>query len=126
MDRADLAGTIPERNEAPDAEFTPAYSQDEFAERLNLIPVENYDGKHDVWLELMLACTHASTVEDGKEAFMEWTTRSGPGDRVGYASDYDEIAARWDANFANRNIAGKAVKVGTFNKHLPTPVMVTR
>ena len=33
-------------------------------------------------------------------------------------SDYDEIAARWDANFAKRNMAGKAVKVGTFNKHL--------
>ena len=115
---ADLAGTVPERNDAPDAEFTPTYTQEEFAERLNLIPVENYDCKHDAWLELMLACTHASTVEDGKEAFMEWTTRSGPGDRVGYASDYDEIAARWDANFAKRNMAGKAVKVGTFNKHL--------
>jgi hypothetical protein len=115
---ADLAGTVSERNEAPDAEFTPTYTQEEFAERLNLIPVENYDRKHDRWVELMLACTHASTVEDGKEAFMEWTTRSGPGDRVGYASDYDEIAARWDANFAKRNMAGKVVKVGTFNKHL--------
>jgi hypothetical protein len=115
---ADLAGTVPERNEAPDAEFTPTYSQEEFAERLNLIPVENYDCKHDAWLELMLASTHASTVEDGKEAFMEWTTRSGPGDRVGYVGDYDEIAARWNANFAKRNMAGKAVKVGTFNKHL--------
>ena len=49
---------------------------------------------------------------------MDWTTRSGPGGRVGYAGDYDKIAARWDANFAKRNMAGKAVKVGTFNKHL--------
>ena len=115
---ADLAGTIPERNEAPDAEFTPTYTQEEFAELLNLIPVEKYDGKHDLWLELLLACTHASTVEDGKEAFMEWTTRDGPGERVGYASDYDMIAARWDYNYAKRNMGGKAVKVGTFNKHL--------
>jgi Bifunctional DNA primase/polymerase, N-terminal len=115
---ADLAGTIPERNEAPDAEFTPTYTQDEFAELLNLIPVEKYDGKHDLWLELLLACTHASTVEDGKEAFMAWTTRDGPGKRVGYASDYDMIAARWDYNYTKRNMDGKAVKVGTFNKHL--------
>jgi len=115
---ANLAGTIPERNEAPDAEFTPAYTQEEFAELLNLIPVEKYDGKHDLWLELLLACTHASTVEDGKEAFMAWTTRDGPGKRVGYASDYDMIAARWDYNYAKRNMGGKAVKVGTFNKHL--------
>jgi Bifunctional DNA primase/polymerase, N-terminal len=115
---ADLAGTIPERNEAPNAEFTPTYTQEEFAELLNLIPIEKYDGKHDLWLELLLACTHASTVEDGKEAFMAWTTRDGPGKRVGYASDYDMIAARWDYNYAKRNMGGKAVKVGTFNKHL--------
>jgi hypothetical protein len=115
---ADLAGTIPERNEAPDDEFAPLYTQEEFAERLNLIPVERYDNRHDLWLELLLACTHASTVEDGKEAFMEWTTRRGPGDRVGYAADYEKIAARWDSNFAKRNISGNAVKVGTFNKHL--------
>ena len=101
-----------------DAEFTPTYTQEEFAELLDLIPVEKYDNRHDLWLELLLACTHASTVKDGKEAFMEWTTRGGPGDRVGYAADYDKIVARWDSNFAKRNMNGNAVKVGTFNKHL--------
>lgn len=112
---ADLAGTVAERDQVPDAEFTPTYTQEEFAERLNLIPVERYDNNHDLWLELMLACTHASTVEDGKEAFLQWTTGHGAGT---YAGDYDMIVARWDYNFAKRNKAGNAVKVGTFNKHL--------
>ena len=112
---ADLAGTVPERGETPDGEYTPTYAQEEFAELINLIPVEKYDGNHDAWLELMLACTHASTVEDGKEAFMDWTTGHGEGN---YAGDYDMIAARWDYNFANRNMPGRSVQVGTFNKHL--------
>src|SRR4051812_8813329 len=68
-----------------------------------------------LWLELLLACTHATTVEDGKAAFMDWTTGRGQG---AYASDYDMIAARWDYNYAKRNMDGKAFKVGTFNKHL--------
>ena len=112
---ADLAGTVSERNEIPDDEFTPTYTEEEFAERLNLIPVETYSRNHDAWLELMLACTHGSTVEDGKEAFMDWTTGHGKGT---YASDYDSIAERWDYNYAKRNMGGKAFKVGTFNKHL--------
>ena len=101
----DLAGTVSERNEIPDVEFTPTYTEEEFSELLNLIPVEKYDRSHDLWLELMLACTHASTVEDGKEAFMDWTTGR-PGDKVVYAGDYDSIAERWDYNYANRNMAG--------------------
>ena len=112
---ADLAGTVSERNDIPDSEFTPTYTEEEFLELLNLIPVEKYDRSHDLWLELMLACTHASTVEDGKEAFMDWTTGHGEGI---YAGDYDSIAERWDYNYANRNMAGRSVQVGTFNKHL--------
>ena len=55
----------------------------------------------------MLACTHGSTVEDGKEAFMDWTTGHGKGT---YASDYDSIAERWDYNYAKRNMAAKRSK----------------
>ena len=95
-------------------EFMPTYTQEEFVGR-NGSRSRSTDGKHDLWLELLLACTHASTVEDGKAAFMDWTT----GDGLGiYASDYDMIAARWDYNYSKRNMGGKASKVGTFNKHL--------
>jgi hypothetical protein len=64
----------------------------------------------------MLACTHSSTVDDGKTAFIEWTTGNGEGE---YASDVDAIEARWDYNYQNhRNKGGKAYKVGTFNRCL--------
>ena len=99
----------------PDAEFEPIYTDAEFAERLNLLDVNDFQS-HDRWLSLLLACTHSSTVLDGKQAFMDWTTGNGEGD---YACDYDQISERWDYNFSlHRNIGGKAAKVGTFNKFL--------
>ena len=112
----DKAGTPAEQGPVPDAEFEPAYTQEQFEERLRLIDVEPFSGKHDEWLAFMLACTHSSTVDDGKTAFIDWTTGSGEGE---YASDVDAIEARWDYNYQNhRNKAGKAYKVGTFNKYL--------
>lgn len=110
---ADLAGKVLEV-EKGDAVFEPLYTAEEFERLLNLIPVESYDGRHDPWLELMLACTHASTVDDGEEAFMKWTTKDGPGNRIGYASDFDMIAARWRYNYAKRNMKGGR-QVGSFN-----------
>jgi hypothetical protein len=98
----------------PDAEFEPVYSEEEFEERLNLLDVNDFRD-HDKWLSLMLACTHSSTVADGKAAFMAWTTGSGEGE---YAADYDLISERWDYNWRHRNKGGKCAKVGTFNKFL--------
>jgi hypothetical protein len=110
----DLAGKVREREVEGDGEFKARYTAEEFEQLLNLIPVEKYDDNHDAWLELMLACTHASTVDDGEEAFMKWTTKDGPGNRIGYASDFDMIAARWRYNFAKRNMKGGR-QVGSFN-----------
>ncbi len=112
----DKAGTPAERASAPDAEFEPAYTEEQFEERLKLIDVDQFSGKHDEWLGFMLACTHSSTVDDGKAAFIDWTTGSGEGE---YASDVDAIEARWDYNYSNhRNKGGRAYTVGTFNKYL--------
>ena len=111
------AGTpTAEQGPVPDAAFEPAYTQEQFEERLRLIDVDQFSGKHDEWLAFMLACTHSSTVDDGKAAFIEWTTGNGKGE---YAFDVDAIEARWDYNHQNnRNKGGKAYKVGTFNKYL--------
>ncbi len=110
---ADIAGKITNRMAQGDGEFEPAYSNEEFETALNRIPVGRYDNNHDLWLELLLACTHASTVYDGKEAFIAWSC----GGESMYASDRDEVAARWDYNYSKRNVKG-GVRVGTFNKHL--------
>jgi len=69
----DGAGAVKERGVIRDAEFEPAYTEEQFAERLALIDVEQFSGKHDEWLSFMLACTHSSTVADGKAAFIAWT-----------------------------------------------------
>ncbi len=114
---AELAGAIYERPESGDGDFDPLYTDEEFAALLNLIPVERYDDNHDAWLELMLACSHASTVANGKAAFMEWTLRDGPGNRIGYGSDEALIDARWEHNAAKCNMIG-GVMVGTFNRHV--------
>jgi hypothetical protein len=111
----DKAGTPAERDPVPDAEFEPAYTEEQFEERLKLIDVDQFSGKHDEWLAFMLACTHASTVDDGKAAFIDWTTGNGEGE---YAWDVEAIEARWDYNYKNRNKGGKAYTVGTFNKYL--------
>ena len=112
----DRAGTPAQQGPVPDAEFEPAYTREQFEERLRLIDVDQFSGKHDEWLAFMLACTHSSTVDDGKTAFIDWTTGNGEGQ---YASHVDAIEARWDYNYQNnRNKGGKAYKVGTFNRYL--------
>jgi hypothetical protein len=111
----DGAGAVKERGVIRDAEFEPAYTEEQFAERLALIDVEQFSGKHDEWLSFMLACTHSSTVADGKAAFIAWTTKNGEGE---YACDVDPIEERWYYNYRNRNMGGRASKVGTFNKYL--------
>src|ERR1039457_4671228 len=46
---------------------------------------------------------------------MEWTTKDGPGKPIGYAADFDMIAARWRYNYAKRNMKGGR-QVGSFNR----------
>jgi hypothetical protein len=117
----DLAGAAQVRGAVPDSEFDSAYTAEQFAERLALIDVKQFDGKHDEWIRFLMSCTHSTTVEDGKDSFMKWTcgwdskTQEFKGE---YAADYDLIAARWDYNFSKRNVDGKVSKVGTFNKYL--------
>jgi hypothetical protein len=83
----DKAGTPADQGPVPEAEFEPAYTQEQFEERLKLIEVDQFSGKHDEWLAFMFACTHSSTVDDGKAAFIDWTTRNGEGE---YASAADQ------------------------------------
>jgi hypothetical protein len=113
---ADLAGRSV-KVEKGDGVFVARYTEAEFAALLKHNPVERYDNDHDAWLEFMLACTHASTVDDGRVAFMEWTLADGPGNRIGFSCDAAEIESRWEYNFARRCMKG-GVKVGTFHKHL--------
>jgi hypothetical protein len=111
----DVVGEPSNLGPVPDAEFEPVYTDEEFKTLLNLLNVDDFR-EHDKWLSLMLACTHSSTVNDGKEAFMDWTTGKGEGE---FAGDWDIISDRWDYNFGqNRNKAGRAFRVGTFNKFL--------
>jgi Bifunctional DNA primase/polymerase, N-terminal/Primase C terminal 2 (PriCT-2) len=111
----ELCGAPNDAGPVPDAECDPVYTEEEFAERLNLLNVDDFNN-YDRWLRLMFACTHSSTVADGKAAFMEWTTANGIG---AYAGDYDIISDKWDTNWRNgRNKAGNAARVGTFNKFL--------
>jgi hypothetical protein len=101
------------RAEAVATDIVPVYTQEEYAERLNLIPVDYYDDKQDEWLKLMAACMHASTVEDGRDAFMEWTTSN----NYGSDQDWDSIEPRMLSFFAKRGVTGTGVAgVGTFNK----------
>ena len=112
----DLTGKPNNYSPIPDAEFEPVYTPEEFKELLNLLKVDDFRDHDDKWLPLMLACTHSSTVLDGKEAFMDWTTGNGEGE---YAGDWDIINDRWDINYTNsRNKGGNAARVGTFNKFL--------
>jgi len=46
---------------------------------------------------------------------MRWTTADGPGNRIGYSSDYELISARWQYNYAKRNMRGGR-QVGSFNR----------
>src|SRR4051794_16394346 len=69
----DLVGAPNDYGIAPDAEFEPVHTHEEFKEPLNLLNVDNFRD-HQKWLSLMLACTHSRTVLDGEEAFMDWTT----------------------------------------------------
>ena len=125
---ADLAGAPTKREAAPEGEFEPAYTNEEFAERLKLINVTQFDDSYDLWRDFVFACSHSSTVDDGKVAFMEWTTQSGPGNRIGFGQDDEDlnrIERIWDEAYRNRNKKGgvtSALLIGTSS----SPAMATR
>lgn len=64
---------------------------------------------HDEWLQLMMACHHA-TGGEGRQEFVEWST-SDPE----YADAAEEIGRRWDSLHADRN---DGVTVASLNRHL--------
>jgi hypothetical protein len=87
--------------------ITPA----ELAECLAQIPVTNYNGKHEDWLQLMMAA-HSGTngAIEGREVFVEWST----GDPA-YADEADDIRYRWESFEPN---ASGGVTVATLYHHV--------
>lgn len=64
---------------------------DEIRHCLSQLPVDEYRGKHDGWLEVLMACHAASRgSDDALDAFVAWST-SDPA----YAEDGDDIRYRW-------------------------------
>ncbi|WP_247838569.1 bifunctional DNA primase/polymerase [Bradyrhizobium sp. 200] len=72
------------------------YSPSQIAEALAKLDVSNYDS-NDSWLNLMMACHHASA-GDARQEFVDWST-SDPT----YAKDAFIIGKRWDSLHAERN-----------------------
>jgi hypothetical protein len=95
----------------PDAECEPAYTNEEFAVLIKMLDPEAFN-ERPKWLRLVFACTHSSTVEDGRDPFMGWTIKGS-----GYAGDWEVINDKWDEGVQNRN-KGDGAQVGTFNHFL--------
>ncbi|EAQ28640.1 primase, putative [Erythrobacter sp. NAP1] len=72
------------------------YSPEELASMLDALDPEDFE-EHADWLEIMMACHHA-TAGDGREEFIEWST-SDPA----YADHAEEIASRWDSLSIDRS-----------------------
>ena len=69
-------------------ELTP----DMLAANLALLDANDFGaGQHDTWLELMMACHHA-TDGAGREEFIEWSTQA-----AGYGDHAENIGRRWDS-----------------------------
>lgn len=66
----------------------------------------------DRWLDLMMACHHA-TDGDGRQEFIDWST----GDPA-YADDAGRIGARWDSLHRANERGGPSVTVRTLHKFL--------
>jgi hypothetical protein len=64
---------------------------------------------HDDWLQLMMACHHA-TGGEGRQEFVAWSTADPE-----YADAADEIGHRWDSLHADRD---EGVTVASLNRHL--------
>lgn len=69
-------------------ELTPAM----LAANLEQLDPDDFgQGQHDTWLELMMACHHA-TDGAGRDEFIEWSTSA-----AGYGDHADVIGKRWDS-----------------------------
>ena len=77
---------------------------------LSRLDVTAYNGRHDAWLAIMMACHHG-TGGEGVDEFVAWST----GDPH-YADEEDRIRGRW-ASLSVRP-AGRAVTVETLKKAL--------
>ena len=82
------------------------YDNDQLASMLAGLDVEQFNG-HDKWLNLMLACHHA-TASDGDAAFIEWSTTA-----HAFADHEERIQARWDSLDTD---AGNAVTYRTLHR----------
>jgi hypothetical protein len=98
------------KGEIPEPVFVAAYTTEQFREALNLLDADKFDA-YDDYCDIMLACTHATTVHDGKEVFLNWCTKNGTGK---FAKDRPQIEYQWDQNLRKRNMEG-GLAVGTFN-----------
>jgi hypothetical protein len=65
--------------------------------------------EHDDWLQLMMACHHA-TGGEGRHEFIEWSTNDPE-----FADMAEDIGRRWDSLHANRD---DGVTVASLNRHL--------
>lgn len=85
------------------------YETSEVATMLEALDPEDFS-EHDRWLEVMMACHHASGGR-AKAEFIEWSTRD-----PAYAEESDRISTRWDS-LSNENGRAK-VTVRTLYKLL--------
>lgn len=83
---------------------------EQLAEMLEALCVEDYRGEHGDWLDLMMACHHA-TSGSGREEFIEWST-SDPE----YAEHGEVIRNRWDS--LRCDAPGRSVTKATLFKAL--------
>jgi Bifunctional DNA primase/polymerase, N-terminal/Primase C terminal 2 (PriCT-2) len=84
------------------------YDNDQLKAMLAGLDVDKFNA-HDKWLNLMLACHHA-TAGDGDIAFIDWSTSA-----HGYADHEDVIQKRWDSI---RDDVAHAVTYRTLHKIL--------
>lgn len=103
-----LIGRI-QRPVVASADGAGGYSSDWLSRVLELLDVADYKD-HTKWLELMMACHHA-TAGEGRDEFIEWST-SDPD----YADHDVKIGQRWDSLHADNG--GRKVTVRTLFKAL--------
>lgn len=88
------------------------YDGDQLAAMLSRLDPGDFRDQ-DRWLQLMMACHHA-TVGEGRQEFLDWST----GDPL-YADDAWRIGARWDSlHVDGGRSSGHAVTVRTLHKFL--------
>jgi hypothetical protein len=84
---------------------------------LRKMPVEDWRGKHDEWLELLIACKHIGVTLDD---FVAWCVSDPP-----YANDADIIARKWNsvttkhAGALWRELSKRKIKIGQVRNDSP-------